>query len=539
VREYARHVEAFEARSPQGARLEVTRSRKNRWMIQTGGARQARVRYRVYGRDLSVRTNYIEAGFASIVGAGTFVTTVGALNRPHEVRIELPPGWTGAYTGLPSTGPLSFRAPDFDTLVDCPIVVGSPAVHEFTVGGKPHYLVNEGEGGVWNGRESADAVAKIVAEYHRMMGTVPYDKYLFLNLLAEGGGGLEHKNSTLLIASRWAWRNTNDPPEPGSAAPPRPSRYGWLDLASHEYFHLWNVKRLRPVELGPFDYENENYTTGLWVAEGFTTYYGPLAVRRAGLLTRDNYLRLLSAEITALQNAPGRLVQSASSSSYNTWIKFYRPDENSANTSISYYTKGALIAWLLDVKIRRATGNQKNLDTFLRTAFERFSGAKGFTETDFRKLASEIAGTNLESWLNQAVDSTDELDYSEALSYLGLRLKDPPAKPKTYLGLTTRADNGRLLVATVPRETPAYRGGLNVEDEILAIDGYRVRAEGLNPRLEAYKPGDTVAFTVARRDRLVTLPVTLTAEPRRAWVLEVNPAATDAQKANLKDWLRE
>ncbi|MBY0373270.1 MAG: PDZ domain-containing protein [Bryobacteraceae bacterium] len=534
VREYARHVERFTAPG------KWEKSRKNRWRVETGGERTVTVQYRVYARELSVRTNFVEAGFASLNGAPTFLTLVekGA-KRPHEVRLELPRGWNGSYSGMTEVGPNHFRAADYDELVDCPILAGSPAVHQFTVAGKKHYLVNEGEAGIWNGPESAAAVEKIVREYERMMGGLPYEKYVFINLIAEAGGGLEHKNSTVLIASRWAWRNTAEPAADGGSGPSRPNRIRWLDLVSHEYFHLWNVKRLRPVELGPFDYEQENHTTGLWVAEGFTSYYGPLAPRRAGLYSRDVFLRLLSNEIRDVQTTPGRLEQSMERSSYDAWIKYYRPDENSKNTGMSYYTKGALIAWLLDAKIRKATGGSKSLDSFMKAAYEKFGGEKGFTAAQFRKLASEVAGQDLNAWFRHAVETTGELDYTEALDYFGLRFKEDRPSNKAAIGATTRTDNGRLLVATVPRESAAWSAGLNVDDEILAINGFRVRADGLTNRLEAYAPGDKVELLIARRDRLMTLPLELKAESRKSWQLEVRPDASEAQRAALRDWLRE
>lgn len=535
VREYARHVEQFTASGSW------EKSRKNRWRVDTNGARSVTVSYRVYGRELSVRTNFIEATFASLNGAPTFLTLVEkGVRRPHEVKLELPASWKGSYSGLSELAPNHFRAADYDELVDCPILAGSPAVHQFTVGGKKHYLVNEGEAGVWNGPESAQAVEKIVREYERMMGALPYDKYVFFNLIAEAGGGLEHKNSTMLIASRWAWRNTAEPPAESTAGGPnRPSRIRWLDLVSHEYFHLWNVKRLRPVELGPFDYEQENHTTGLWVAEGFTTYYGPLTPKRAGLYSRDVFLRLLSNEIRTLQTTPGRLEQSMELSSYDAWIKYYRPDENSRNTGISYYTKGAVIAWLLDAKIRKATNGAQSLDTAMKLAYERFGGEKGFTAAQFRKLMSEVAGADLAPWLKQAVETTVELDYSEALDYFGLRFKEEKPSHRATLGITTRNDNGRLLIATVPRDSAAWTAGLNVDDEILAINGFRVRADGLNNRLEAYQPGDRIEILLARRDQLITLPLELKADSRRSWQLEVHPKSTDLQKAALRAWLHE
>lgn len=537
IREYARNVE--EVKGPGG----VVKTSKNRWRIDTGGAARVRVAYRVYCREMSVRTNWVEDSFALLNGAPTFMTLVGGLARPHEVTLNLPAAWKTAVSGMDEmpaadSGPDShrFRAPDYDTLVDSPILAGNPAVYRFDVDGVPHYLVNQGEGGVWDGPRSAADLEKIVRHYREMWGGLPYrNKYVFLNLLTEAGGGLEHKNSFTVMASRWATRT-------------RRAYVGWLDNASHEYFHAWNVKRLRPAELGPFDYENENPTKSLWMAEGFTDYYGTLTVHRTGLTSRTEYLGAgadtagsLSALINSLQNTPGRLVQSAELASFDAWIKLYRPDENTNNVAISYYTKGAIVAWLLDAKIRRATNDAKSLDDLMRVAYQRFSGERGFTPEQFKATAEEVARTPLAAFFHDTVETAGDLDYREALDWFGLRFRQPePARQgtqkKAWMGADTRVDNGRLLVSRVPRGTPAFDAGLNVDDEILAIGDYRVRADQLSARLDNYRPGDRVSILVARREQLMRLDLTFGEEPGK-WQLELKPDATSAQKHHLDDWL--
>ena len=323
---------------------------------------------------------------------------------------------------------------------------------------------------------------------------------MFLNLLTEAGGGLEHKNSTVLMG-------------PAGRRARAGAYNAWLDLASHEFFHVWNVKRLRPVELGPFDYENENHTRSLWIAEGVTDYYADLALHRAGLITRDEYLDSLSDKIEELQTTPGRLVQSAEMASFDAWIKDYRPDENSINTSISYYTKGSVVALLLDARVRKATNGARSLDDVMKAAYEKYSGTRGYTADEFRAVVEQVAGVSLKAFWDQAVTGTDELDYKEALETLGLRFRSvavPAERPgKPWLGINTRNDAGRLVVSQVRRDTPALAAGLNVDDEILAIDDYRVRADRLDNRLEQYKPGDKVTLLVARREQLLRLELTL------------------------------
>jgi predicted metalloprotease with PDZ domain len=419
-----------------------------------------------------------------------------------------------------------YRAADFDTLVDSPILIGNPAVYEFTLDGKRHYLVNEGEAGVFDGARAAKDLEAIVREYRRMWGSLPYDKYLFLNVMSETGGGLEHRNSTVLMTSRWATRTHR-------------AYLSWLELASHEFVHVWNVKRLRPVELGPFDYEQEAYTRSLWIAEGITDYYADLALHRAGLSTREELLAALSAKIDALQTTPGRLVQSVEQASFDAWIKYYRPDENSSNTSVSYYTKGAVLGFLLDAKIRNATGGARSLDDVMMAAHARYSGQRGFTGAEFRTVAEQVAGVSLAPFWETGVQGTAELDYSEALDTLGLRFR-PSAQGggRPLLGVTTRNDAGRLVISQVRRDSPAHTAGLNVDDEILAIDEFRVRADRLENRLEQYKPGDRISVLVARREQLQRIEVTLGTEPARAWRLDVNPSAPE-RAARIRDrWLQ-
>ena len=527
VREYARHVEAVTASGADGRALQVAKSDKNRWRVVTGGALSVEVRYRVYAREMSVRTNWVEADFAMLNGAPTFMTLVDGLARPHEVVIQPAPEWQISATGLAEIpgGSHQYRAPDFDTLVDSPIVIGNPAIYEFTVDDKPHFLVNVGEDGVFDGTRAARDLETVVREHHRMWGALPYDKYVFLNMLTlvgNGGGGLEHKNSTMLMSSRWA-------------TGARRSYQAWLGLASHEYFHTWNIKRLRPVELGPFNYEDEVHTRSLWVAEGLTDYYGELALHRAGLSTREELLDSLSNRVEGVQTTPGRLVQSVEEASFDAWIKYYRPNENSVNTAVSYYTKGAVLGFLLDARVRAATAGAKSLDDVMRAAFERFSGDRGFAPDEFRAVVEEVSGLSLESFWEGAVEGTAELEYDEMLATFGLRFR-PVAGPRpdqsqaAWLGMSTRNADGRLVVTQVRRGTPAFAAGLNVDDEILAMNGFRVRADQLAARLGQYQAGDAVALLVARRDELQTMEAVFGAEPPRQWRLEVDPAATDVQQ---------
>ena len=526
IREYERHVEAVTASA--GARaLGVEKSRKNRWKITTGGAPSVTVRYKVYSREMTVRNNWVEAGFAMINGAPTFLTLVERASRPHEVRIELPPAWKAVQTPLmPVAGAANtFRAEDFDTIVDSPIIIGNPVVREFTVDGKRHALVLEGDPSLFDADRAAADVKKIVEAGRAVMGPLLYPHYYFLNMIVEAGGGLEHKNSFLGMAGRYTTRT-------------RSAYMGWLGLIAHEYFHNWNVKRMRPIELGPFDYENENYVKTLWVAEGFTDYYAELLPRRAAISTKGEFLDALSDSIETVQTTPGRLVTPVNMASFDTWIKQYRPDENTANTTVNYYPKGLVIAFLLDAKIRKSSNGTRALDDGMRWTLQRYSGERGFTPEQFYQVMSEAAGADLRGWFARAAESTEELDYTEALDYFGLRFRPVDMRnARATIGAGTRNDAGRLVITSVRRGTPAIAAGLNVDDEILAIDDVRVRSDGLEARMDQYKPGDKVSVLVARRDRLAKFDVTLGPEPGRSWRLETLANATNEQKARLSAWI--
>jgi predicted metalloprotease with PDZ domain len=427
-----------------------------------------------------------------------------------------------------------FTAPDYDTLVDCPIVAGSPTVNGFVFDGVRHLLVSVGANELWDGPKAIEDVQRIVSQHHDMWGSIPYSSYVFLNLLTGGGGGLEHRNSVVMMADRFAMRT-------------RSSYVAWLDLVSHEFFHVWNVKRLRPIELGPFDYENEVYTHNLWIAEGFTEYYGLLALRRSGLMTEEEFLGTdaplkpgqassLSAFVERLQTTPGRLQQSVSLASFDAWIKLYRPDENSVNCSISYYTKGAVIAWLLDARIRVASSGVQTLDHVMRLAFSRHSAKLGFSSDDFINILQELTGRDVTEWLKRIVTSTDELDYGDALAWFGLRFKASQSGSKGWCGFTTKSIEGRLMVTQVPHGTPASDAGISPDDEILGIDNYRVRPEQWDQRMEQYGPGRQLSLLLSRRDRLINVTIVLGGEPGQMWRIEVDPAADTAQKQNYANW---
>jgi predicted metalloprotease with PDZ domain len=526
VRDYSRHIESLAAASPSGEALAMRKVAKNRWRLATGGAASIAVSYRVYGREPTVRTNFIDADIAMLNGAPTFLTVEGQQQRPHDVLLRPRQGWPRSLTGLaphPGGAPHHYLAADYDQLVDSPIVAGDPDVRQFNAGGAEHVLATYLGGAAWDHEKAARDVETLTATQLDFWKLVPYRRYVYLNVLLGSGGGLEHKSSTLLIADR---KMTADP-----------DRYRrWLSLVSHELFHTWNVKRLRPVELGPFDYEKEVYTRGLWIAEGITSYYDDLLVARAGLMDEKQYLAALSGNIDTVEKTPGRRFQSLSRSSFDAWIKYYRPDESSANTSISYYTKGAVVAFLLDVAIRERSGGRRSLDDLMRLAYQRHSGERGFTIEEFRAAAGEVAGADLSGFFAAAVDGTEDLDYQPALDHFGLRFKAASGEATPYLGLESSGSE-RLVVSRVLRDTPAYRAGVNSGDELIAIGDERIPTSGLEAALTGHKPGDAITLLVSRRGQLRRLELELGQTPTASWELERRPQASTTQTARLRGWL--
>lgn len=535
VREYARHIDSLEITNVDGAALNATKVRKNRWVVETTDVKELKVRYRLYCNEMSVRTNWVGNDFAVLNGAPTFLTVVGRLDLPHVVECKLPVNWKRTATSLVQVGskPHHFRATSFHEIVDSPIVAGNIAVHPFVAGGVQHQLVNVGGAGYWDGDKAAADLRKVVEAHQAMWSVTPYDRYLFLNVISESRGGLEHDFSTLMMTSRWAFRDQK--------------KYrDWLSLASHEFFHTWNVRRLRPRSLQEYDYESEVYTPSLWIAEGITSYFEDVLLARAGLIDRKEYLRRLSDNIKSVETNTGRLKQSLTESSFDTWIKFYRPDENSSNTRISYYRKGCVAAFLLDAKIREATSGAKSLDDVMRRLYVE-NADTGYEPADFRRVASQVAGLDLSDWFASVIDSTDELEYRHALDYWGLQLgtEKPTEKtdaqpvestketaPKPWLGF-----EGVPIVSRVQSDSPASDAGVHTGDELLGINGFRVTKEALDSRIKQYKIGDEIELLIARRGKITTLSLTIAAKPKREWFLTRVKEPSEAQRDNLDAWL--
>jgi predicted metalloprotease with PDZ domain len=532
VREFSRNIEGFSAADESGGPLKWSKISKNRWRVRSKSASTIQVTYRVYAFERSVRSSFLDRSHATINGSSLFMYVENHLKCVHRLRIEPFADWTRISTALSPAGsePGVYLAPDYDTLIDSPLEIGTQQELEFTVRDIPHRVSIYGVGNCDAAVLRAD-LQKIVEAAVELMGDIPYPNFTFLiNLASEGNGGLEHANSMLLQVNRWAFR-----PE---------DRYKhFLELAAHEYFHVWNVKRIRPSALGPFDYGQENYTRLLWVAEGFTDYYAGQILRRAGLLTADEYLDALSKSIKELQETPGRLQESLADASFDAWIRFYRKDENFPNRSVSYYLKGSLVGLVLDLEIRNRREG-KSLDDVMRLLYAKYHRrrGRGFTEEGFRAACEEIAGGSLSRIFEDYCYGTADLDFPLYLDYAGLRFKDRAkddhAAVKGYLGISAKTLDGKVHVVGVTRGAPAFEQGLNVNDEIVAINGFRVDQELLTARIGEAAPGVKLEVLVSRDGRMLSLPITLGSREALEYRIERAAEPTPKQRRVCESWLR-
>ena len=525
VREFARHVQNFGAKGVTGADLSWRKINKNTWRVDSKGATEVVVTYQVYSNELTVRTNELNDEHAFWNNAALLFYVDGHLGASSTLKVMPYGNWRVA-TGLPAVPGQDnvFRAENFDVLYDSPFEVSDFKEISFDVRSKKHRIVVTGEGNYDLQRLATD-IAKIIEATITMFGEVDYNDYtIIVNL--RGGGGLEHLNSTAVQVDRFAFSSE--------------TKYkSFLELIAHEYFHVYNVKRIRPDVLGPFDYENENYTRLLWVAEGTTVYYASLLLLRAGLISRDDYLRGISTSIQQLQNRPGRFETSLEEASFDAWIKYYRQDENAINNQISYYDKGEIVNMMLDITIRAASGGARSLDDVMRHLYQEFfKKGRNFTSEDFQKAAEMMAGKNLDDFFSKYVRGREEIDYAAIVSGVGLEMEIKQSNlEKAYLGANLIEENGRLNVRSVPAGTPAYEQGLNARDQIVAVDGYRANQTFLQNYISERKPDEKIKLSVFRFDRLREMEISLGRDLRKEYNLIPSASASDQQKQLLDKYL--
>ncbi|MTJ11716.1 M61 family metallopeptidase [Anabaena sp. UHCC 0187] len=525
VREYEKNLQDFAAFADNEP-LSWQKISKNHWQIAKGDISKVTITYRIFANELTVRTNHLDATHGYFNGAALFFRIPGWENLPMQVTvITANPTWQ-ITTGLPAlpNSENTFLAADFDTLVDSPFEIGYHQLYKFEVLGKPHELAVWGKGNFQPEQMIADC-QKIIEVEAQMFGGLPYDRYVFfLHLLQQGFGGLEHKDSCSLIYKRFGFRS-QDKYEP------------FLQLVAHEFFHLWNVKRIRPKGLEVFDYDQENYTPSLWFCEGTTSYYDLVIPLRAGIYNTKAYLNYLSKEITRYLNTPGRKVQPLSESSFDAWIKLYRPDPNSINSQISYYLKGEMVSLLLDLLIRVHHQNQRSLDDVMRQMWQEFGKEEiGYTPEQLEGVIESVAGMDLGDFFNRYLNGLEDLPFNQYLQPFGLRLVEEKNE-EPYFGVRINTENGREIIKFVEAGSPAQKAGIDAGNELLAIDGIKVGTSQLNERLKDYQANDSIQVTVFHQDELRTYAVILAAPiPGKYQIKSVeNPSSTEMD--NFVGWL--
>jgi predicted metalloprotease with PDZ domain len=545
VREYAKHLQDFVVVNDLGDRLPWQKISKNQWQIEISSqpleSKTIIVSYQIYANELTVRTNHLDRSHGYFNGAAMFMYCEDfcgvsrempremprELSREvsYEVEIVLPdPSWQIA-TSLPAVSDLAntFFASNFDILVDSPFEIGIHQRHDFVVLDKPHAWVIWGEGNL-NIEKLIEDTKVIIEIEAQLFGGLPYPEYLFiLHLSANGYGGLEHRNCCSLIFPRLGFRHD--------------SYLRFLHLVAHEFFHTWNVKRLKPIELTNFDYEVENYTTSLWFCEGVTSYYDQLIPLRAGLCDRAHYLQQVSESITKLQLTPGRKVQTLAESSFDTWIKLYRPDQNSANSQISYYLKGEIVAMILDLMIRAQSNS--SLDRVMASLWQKYGKEEnGFSQVELLAEIELISGCELTNFWQAYLFGTEEIDYNFYFAPFGLTLQTVESSlTGFYTGMTLIGGNGFGVVKYVATDSPAQVAGINLGDELIAIDGIRVTADQFSDRLKLYDYGDKVKLTLFQQDLIWITELELIPPIGDRYILKENNKLTANQLRNLESWL--
>lgn len=563
VREFSRHFVSVEARTNKGS-VVVTKTDKNSWQVHTGGD-DVTITAVVYAWDLSVRAAHLDLTHAFFNGPSVFLAVDGRELEPVDVIIEPPAderckGWKVATTlqavDVQPTGPTggfgTFRAKDYDELCDHPVEMGSFDVVEFVAGGVPHQMVVTGKTRLDTARLAKDLTA-ICNEQIAMMhgdGAPPFERYLFLTTaVGDGYGGLEHRSSTALICKR------DDLPRLGMSEPTDGYR-SFLGLCSHEYFHLWNVKRIKPAAFAPYNLEVENYTQLLWFFEGITSYYDDLALVRAGVITVESWLELLGQTTTRVLRWAGRAKQSLVDSSYDSWTKYYRQDENTPNSQVSYYTKGSLVGLALDITIRAATNDEKCLDDLMRALFARYGDnadgrSAGVPEDGIEKLASEVAGIDLQPFFDEYLRGTNDVPLGGLLEAYGIRYQTRPVDSDTDTGgkpgkkdadkrgtlnVSLGGGDDGAHISVVHDNGAAQAAGLSAGDLIVAVDGLRVSKGSLNRVIGDRAIGDTVHLHAFRRDELFEVDAVILAPEKKAAWFTIDD--TDAeQTARRAAWL--
>jgi len=524
---YERFVSNFRAEDGEGRPLPWEKTAKSTWRVVSGSAPAVVVSYDVFGNTSFVASNFLNEQRAFVAPPGLFMFVEGLLHHPVTVAVQLPPGWARIATGLdPVPGrPYTFSAPDFDILFDCPMLMGNQELAQFEVKGVPHRMAIENVPESVDRRRMAADLQRMVQAATDLMGDIPYKHYTFL-LIGTGNGGIEHLNSAACAFN-------------GKSLADEKGYQGWLSYIAHEYFHNFNVKRIRPLALGPFDYDEENLTDMLWVSEGLTVYYEDVVLVRAGLMTPEQFLERMKNAMTRFENSPGQRYQSAAESSLTTWGTSGVGGDR--NTTISYYDNGGMLGAMLDLAIRHQSANRRSLDDVMRALYRTYDVGKkrGFTNAEFRQECERAAGGPLAEAFEYAA-TTKDVDYAKYFAYARLKVEiERQDAPGAYLGLNLRAADGTLTVVEAEAGSPAAGAGLAAGDQLLELDGTKATPKALNDLLAAKKPGETVKVKYARAGASKDIEIALAKNFKRIYSFIPMSAPDPLQTSILKDWLRK
>jgi predicted metalloprotease with PDZ domain len=523
--DFAANVRNLAAVDGDGHSLPSTKSGPSAWTVRNGRAASIVLTYDVLAANPFVANAFLDQTRGYITPGALFVYVPGRLRHPVTVTIELDPRWSTVATGLdlaPGGPAHTFAASDFDVLYDSPILIGNlESLPPFEVGGVRHEFIGY-ELGVFDRTEFMKELKAVVEAGIDIIGEVPYSHYVFL-AIGPGRGGIEHANSAAVAFSGFG--------------PDRAGRTRTLSFLAHEYFHNYNVKRIRPISLGPFDYDRANETNMLWVSEGFTVYYEYLMLARSGRMTEMELLDALGRTIAASENNQGRFFQSATASSRETWTQGpFGRKEGRVRKTISYYEKGPILAMLLDFRIRHETRNQRSLDTVMRELYRKYYKdlGRGWTDEEFREACERVAGTPLGENFEYA-STTREIDYAKYLGYAGLELEPPIERPDAHAGAIVEDREGRLVVAATEPGSAAA-GTLAIGDVIVDVDGGRVDADAFEALVAARHPDDRLRLTVQRNGRPFELPLALGHRVERTFRITPVGAPSAEQAAILRSW---
>jgi predicted metalloprotease with PDZ domain len=515
----------------------------------------------VYAADTSVRGAWLDDQLGLVNGVCVFLRVHGQEQAPSIVHIDPPDfaandpsgqGWrlsTGLQRLTGGQGEFgAFRASSYDDLIDQPVLMGQLTTVEYMAAGVPHALVLSGLQNPDRKRLQAD-LARICTWHIDFFGRpAPMARYVFLvRASTDGHGGLEHRNSAVLAC------RSDDLPQPGFTANEAGYRR-FMGLVSHEYFHAWLVKRIRPAEFVAADLGAEVYTNQLWIFEGITSYYDDLALRRCGLITVEQYLEILGKSLTRLYRTAGRRHQTLEEASFDAWIKFYRPDENTPNATVSYYLKGSLVALALDLELRARTAGTCSLDAVMRTLWQEYGAddSPGLPEGRFEQLAGNLSGLDLESFFGQALRTTIDPPVGILLAQFGIRLqmrsRESEAdaggtrgrreeRPRAWLGIKVTKADGRVYVSHVAADSPAQRAGISAGDELLALAGRRVAADNWETMLDRVIPGADLACHLFRNQQMMQVVCQPVPAPRDTCYLTLDPQADAAAVQRRNAWL--